>query len=108
MITEEIKNVIRRIVGPANALDSELDRFGYSYDASFIPLLPASKPDIIVRPLTTDEVSKIMAVAYENEIPVTARGASSGRTGGQCASKRRNIPFARPHDKYSGTGRKET
>jgi len=82
MITEEIKNKIRQIVGPENVLDSDLDRFGYSYDASFVPLLPASKPDIVVRPLTTGEVSKLMAVAYEHGIPVTPRGAASGRTGG--------------------------
>ncbi|MDD5168886.1 MAG: FAD-linked oxidase C-terminal domain-containing protein [Syntrophales bacterium] len=82
MITDDIKKKIRAIVGAENVLESDLDRFGYSYDASFIPLLPANKPDIIVRPLTTDEVSRIMAVAYEHAIPVTPRGASSGRTGG--------------------------
>lgn len=82
MITEEIKKKIRDIVGTENALDSELERLAYSYDASFIPLLPASKPDLVVRPLTTEEVSKVMAIAYEHEIPVTPRGISSGRTGG--------------------------
>ncbi len=87
MIGEEIKKEIRRIVGTDNVLDSDLDRFGYSYDASFIPLLPASKPDLVVRPLTTEEVSKLMAIAYENNIPVTARGAASGRTGGSVPLK---------------------
>ena len=82
MIINEIRKKIREIVGPENVLDSDLDRFGYSYDASFIPLLPASKPDIIVRPRTTDEVSKLLATAYEHGIPVTPRGAASGRTGG--------------------------
>ncbi len=82
MITDEIKKKIRAIVGPENVLDSDLDRFVYSYDSSFVPLLPANKPEIVVRPLTTEEVAKIMAVAYEYEIPVTPRGAASGRTGG--------------------------
>ncbi len=82
MITEDIKKKIRGIVGAENALDSDLDRFGYSYDASFVPLLPAKKPDLVVRPATTEEVSKIMAVAYEHAIPVTPRGAATGRTGG--------------------------
>ena len=82
MITEDIKKKIRGIVGAENALDSDLDRFGYSYDASFVPLLPAKKPDLVVRPATTEEVSRIMAVAYEHAIPVTPRGAASGRTGG--------------------------
>ncbi len=82
MITEEIKREIRAIVGPENVLDSELDRFGYSYDSSFVPLLPANTPDLVVRPLTTGEVSMVMAIANEQAIPVTPRGAASGRTGG--------------------------
>ncbi len=87
MITEEIKKKIRDIVGPENILDSDLDRFGYSYDSSFVPLLPANKPDLVVRPLTTEEVAKLMAVAYEYAIPVTPRGAASGRTGGSVPLK---------------------
>src|SRR5512136_165058 len=87
MIREEIKKKIRDIVGSENALDSNLERFAYSYDASFIPLLPASKPDLVVRPLTTEEVSKVMAIAYELEIPVTPRGIASGRTGGSVPLK---------------------
>ncbi len=87
MITEEIKQTIRGVVGPGHVLDSDLDRFGYSYDSSSLPLLPANKPDLVVRPLTTQEVSRVMAVACEHEIPVTPRGAASGRTGGSIPLK---------------------
>ncbi len=87
MIREEVKKELRNVVGKQNVLDSDLDRFGYSYDSSFVPLLPANKPDMVVRPLTTEEVSKVMAIAYEQEIPVTARGAASGRTGGSIPLK---------------------
>ncbi|MDZ4164580.1 MAG: FAD-linked oxidase C-terminal domain-containing protein, partial [Smithellaceae bacterium] len=82
MITEKTKKKIRGIVGATNVLDADLDRFSYSYDSSFVPLLPANKPELVVRPLTTGEVSEVMAVACEHEIPVTPRGAASGRTGG--------------------------
>lgn len=82
MIEDAVKKKLCLVVGPENVLESELDRFGYSYDASFIPLLPANKPDLVVRPMTTDEVSKILAIANEHHIAVTARGAASGRTGG--------------------------
>src|SRR5512139_3744295 len=87
MIREEIKKKIRDIVGPENALDSNLECFTYSYDASFVPLLPANMPDLVVRPLTTEEVSKVMGIAYEHEIPVTPRGIGSGRTGGSIPLK---------------------
>ena len=82
MISDEVKKRIRAVVGKENALDSDLDRFGYSYDSSFIALLPANLPDVVVRPLTTEEVSEVMKIANEEQIPVTARGAASGRTGG--------------------------
>ncbi len=87
MITEAIKSKLRAVVGAEHVLDADLDRFGYSYDSSFIPLLPANNPDLVVRPLTTDEVSKVMAIANEHAIPVTARGAASGRTGGSIPAR---------------------
>ncbi len=82
MISAEVKNRLRAIVGDEYALDAELDRFGYSYDSSFVPLVPANNPDIVVRPLTTEQVAAVMAIAHEHAIPVTPRGAASGRTGG--------------------------
>lgn len=82
MIAEEIKNKLRAIVGAENVLDSEIDRFGYSYDSSFVAFSEQNKPDVIVRPANTAEVSSVMALANEYAVPVTARGTSSGRTGG--------------------------
>jgi glycolate oxidase len=82
MITKGIKKKLQAAVGTDNILDSEIDRFGYSYDSSSMPVLPAHKPDVVVRPKTKDEVSKVMSIAFEHGIPVTPRGAASNRTGG--------------------------
>lgn len=38
-------------------------------------------PDILVNVLSTDEVTKIMRYAYENNIPVVARGSGTGLVG---------------------------
>ena len=38
-------------------------------------------PDVLVEVLTTEEVSKIMKYAYENVIPVVARGSGTGLVG---------------------------
>ncbi|GCD08695.1 FAD-binding oxidoreductase [Clostridium tagluense] len=38
-------------------------------------------PEVLVEVLTTDEVSKIMKYAYENMIPVVARGSGTGLVG---------------------------
>ncbi len=39
------------------------------------------RPDVVVLPRTTDEVSRLLRWASENRIPVTPRGAGSGVTG---------------------------
>lgn len=72
-ITEELRKIVgvRLSVSP-----SEL--YCYSSDASQVKGIP----DYVVRPKSTDEVSRIVRLAYENEIPVTARGAGTGLAGG--------------------------
>jgi len=82
MINEELKNQLRSIVGKEYVLDSDIDRFGYSYDSSFVALADKNQPEVVVRPATTAEVSAVMALANANGIAVTPRGTSSGRTGG--------------------------
>lgn len=82
MITTEIKTKLQSIVGLENVLTTTTDRFGYSYDSSFVPLAPENSPELVVRPLTTGEVSAVMALANSHGIPITPRGAASGRTGG--------------------------
>ena len=38
-------------------------------------------PDVVVKVLSTEEVSRIMKYAYENNIPVTPRGSGTGLVG---------------------------
>jgi len=40
-----------------------------------------SYPDIVVKAMSTEEVSKVMKYAYENNIPVTPRGSGTGLVG---------------------------
>lgn len=40
-----------------------------------------SWPDVVVRATSTEEISRIMAYAYEHDIPVTPRGAGTGLVG---------------------------
>ena len=81
-INDTILNQLRAVVGQEHVLTSDLDRFGYSYDSSPVPLVPPNKPEVVVRPRSTAEVSAVMKIAFEHAIPVTPRGAASGRTGG--------------------------
>lgn len=44
-----------------------------------------SFPDVVVKVLSTEEVSEIMKYAYENNIPVTPRGSGTGLVGASVA-----------------------
>jgi len=68
---------LRDIVGDrVSAAPSE--RLCYSSDASMV----SGMPDFVVRPLSTAEVSRVVALAAELGVPVTARGAGTGLAGG--------------------------
>lgn len=70
---EQLKNICQDRV---TASPSEL--CCYSADGSQVK----GKPEYVVFPKTTDEVSQILAYANSHFIPVTARGAGTGLAGG--------------------------
>jgi glycolate oxidase len=82
MVPADLKRQLQTLVGEAHVLDAELDRFGYSYDSSFVPFAREHRPDLVVRPADTGQVAAVLALANAHGIPVTPRGAASGRTGG--------------------------
>lgn len=78
MIPERVAGELKKIVGEENYLDSPEDVINYSYDAYVIEKLP----DAVVLPITTEQVSAIMSVAFREVIPVTPRGAGTNLSGG--------------------------
>jgi glycolate oxidase subunit GlcD len=77
----ELKNLIvrlREISGPEHVLDSEMDLTLYGYDAS----LEKGRPDAVVLPASTEEVSKIVSLAHAEKVPVIARGSGTNLSGG--------------------------
>ena len=44
-----------------------------------------SYPDVVVKATSAEEISEIMKYAYENNIPVTPRGAGTGLVGSSVA-----------------------
>ena len=71
-------NELKDIVGPENVRQDELERLTYSRDMS----VHQGKPDVIVFPRNTGQVSDILKLANRLEIPVTARGSGTSVTGG--------------------------
>jgi glycolate oxidase len=78
MNRDDLIERLGEIVGPENVLSSHMDLMLYSYDAS----LEKGKPDVVVLPDSTAEVSKMMALAHNEKIPILGRGSGTNLTGG--------------------------
>jgi len=78
MEREKMVDELAQIVGKENVLASEMDLMLYGYDAS----LYKGRPDCIVLPGSTEEVSKIVRFAHKQGIPVVARGSGTNLSGG--------------------------
>ncbi|MBW1789412.1 MAG: FAD-binding protein [Deltaproteobacteria bacterium] len=55
-----------------------MDLMLYSYDAS----QDKAMPDVVVLPGSTDEVSRVMALAHTHKVPILGRGSGTNLTGG--------------------------
>lgn len=79
MFTEELKQKFITIVGENNFQDSRTSLLTYSYDAT-----PGfqSFPDAILSPRNTEEVSNIVKLCNENNIPITPRGSGTNLSAG--------------------------
>ncbi|MDW7675262.1 MAG: FAD-linked oxidase C-terminal domain-containing protein [Bacillota bacterium] len=86
MQTKDIAQALQSIMPAERILTDELDLLHYSYDSSFHSKMNRFVPQIVVLPLSTEEVSQIMKFAYGNNIPVTPRGSASGETCGAVAT----------------------
>jgi len=78
MLGEKTIKKFREIVGEEFCLDSVEDLISYSYDSS----VAEARPDAVLLPGSTEQVSAIMKVANEEKIPVTPRGAGTNLSGG--------------------------
>ncbi len=74
---DSAKERLTAIVGPDRATDRAEDLAVYSLD----PYIEEHRPDIVLYPLSTEEVSAIVRIAYEQDLPVTARGSGTNLAG---------------------------
>jgi len=76
MIDQRVLKELQTIVGKQHVLTEPEDLVAYSYDGTFAE----RRPEIVVRPDSTQQVSEVMKVAWREEIRVTPRGMASGLT----------------------------
>jgi glycolate oxidase subunit GlcD len=75
---QELIARLQQTVGPEHVLTSDMDLELYRYDAS----LERGKPDAIVLPASTEEVSRVLALSNDYRVPVVARGSGTNLSGG--------------------------
>lgn len=74
MIDQRALKELRNIVGKKQVLTEPEDLVAYSYDGTFAE----RRPEVVVRPDSTQQVSEVMKIAWRAEIPVVPRGMASG------------------------------
>src|SRR5437870_12923836 len=70
---------LRTIVGPGNLLSSASDLLVYECDGFTIE---KNKPDVVVFPVTTDQIVEIVKTCNEFNVPFLPRGAGTSLAGG--------------------------
>ncbi len=78
MIPHEARRELARMLGPGGYLDQPEDLALYEYDGS----PDRGSPEMVVFPRSTEQVAAVMRIAARYGIPVTARGAGTGLSGG--------------------------
>lgn len=78
MIETRIIRIIENIVGAQHVSTADANRLCYSYDAT----QRQHRPDAVVWPGNSEQVSLLLKMANAEGIPVYPRGAGSGFTGG--------------------------
>lgn len=71
---------LESIVGADNVLRGDRIEEGYTHDECLTT--PPGLPELVVRAVTTDQVSRVLRTASAHGIPVTVRGAGTGLSGG--------------------------
>ena len=78
MFNKDIIHNLKSIVSGENVLTDSSELVAYSYDSQPVNAIP----DAMVLALTTEEVAVVVKLAAAKGIPLVARGAGSGMTGG--------------------------
>jgi glycolate oxidase len=77
-VPDNVRARLREIAGENGLLERSQDLALYEYDGS----VDKSRPEVVVFPKSTQEVSSIVKLAAEHHIPLVGRGAGTGLSGG--------------------------
>ena len=82
---QSVLQELEHIVGPAGIRHRPVDLLVYEYDGSVDGAVDTASPMAVVLPTSTEQVAAVVKVARRARIPVVARGAGTGLSGGAIA-----------------------
>jgi glycolate oxidase len=85
---EQLSQALTEIVGGAHVLQSAAISDDFSHDEA-LTLVP-KRPDWLVRPADTAQIARVLALADQKRVPVTARGSGTGLSGA-CVARRGGV-----------------
>ena len=78
-VTPEFVEELKKICGTRVITGADINP-DYSHDE--MPIYGSKMPDVTIDVQSTEEIAAVMKACYENNIPVTVRGAGTGLVGG--------------------------
>jgi glycolate oxidase len=85
MDRQNLLDELERIVGPGGVRHRPVDLLVYEYDGSVDGAVDTAAPTAAVLPRSTEQVAAIVKLARRAGLPVVARGAGTGLSGGAVA-----------------------
>ena len=82
MDRETLVEKLRGIVGVDAVFSRPADLLVYEYDGSVDGAVETAAPSAVTLPTTAEQVAEIVLLARQAELPVVARGAGTGLSGG--------------------------
>ncbi len=83
MITPNLAEKFKEVVGAPNVLSEKADLLTYSYDAA---VLEPVWPGLVLRPTSTAQLGPLVALCNDNNLPLTVRGSGTNLSGGAIPS----------------------
>ncbi|MCK4446937.1 MAG: FAD-binding oxidoreductase, partial [Candidatus Marinimicrobia bacterium] len=81
-VTQEVVDKLKNIVGFKYVVYDDTEKLEpYSHN-EIAEKSYAKMPEVVIKPRTAKEISRVMKLANRERIPVTPRGAGSGLSGG--------------------------
>jgi glycolate oxidase len=82
VVTRAVVRALERVVGRRHVMSTPEELIAFEYDGT----IERGKPQAVVLPATTEEVSAAVRIAHDFGVPVIPRGAGTGLSGGAVAA----------------------